>query len=91
MSSSRQVTNKDQSPANPYTAMPSTAMPYTAIPYTAMPLLQSPILQCSYTLHSTCSLLYAILLHCGQMYSPVLPYNSMQFDEMQYKMIQKKQ
>ena len=41
MSSSRQVTNKDQSPANPstampYTAMPSTAIPYTSIPYTAM-------------------------------------------------------
>ena len=63
--------------------------PILQCPLLQSPILQSPILQCSYTLHSTCSLLYAILLHCGQMYSPVLPYNSMQFDEMQYKMIQK--
>ena len=73
----------------PILQFPILQCPILQCPLLQSPILQSPILQCSYTLHSTCSLLYAILLHCGQMYSPVLPYNSMQFDEMQYKMIQK--
>ena len=66
MSSSRQVTNKDQPPANPSTAMPYTAIPYTAMPYTAMPSTATPYTSIPYT---------AMLLYTAQHLQPVVRYS----------------